>query len=235
MSDKLRKIGFTPDEMVIYEYAKAFYTIVPGNNKRSPLMKFVFSFFRANDPRNCSHWKYFEKLYYKYKDYSDFDIYWFIRAQLNKLDKNQVLWPAQLLLKKAETNYKEYIESQKLIAQNANESEKAIIEALKHDYELIKNWKKDNNIKSYKELFEVRREGSIMSDGIYLCLQGMISKPFMAISKSFLDLYVNNKLDPDIKEELISKEEIKLYRGIINHNDKIKRFVKEKFASEAVI
>ncbi len=77
-------------------------------------------------------------------------------------------------------------------------------------YLLIMPWKQNNLPKdSYAEFFRPE-ENEMMSKGMLFCLQGMISKYFMAVSIHFNREY--NKLDGDYKGEVIDPKELENYR-----------------------
>ena len=91
-------------------------------------------------------------------------------------------------------------------------------------------WKKNNLAKNDFESFFKKDPNEIIGSGMSMCIQGVISKYFMAVSKHFNRAY--NKLDSDIKYDIIAPEELKKYRIQLRLNKPAYIFAKEIFKGE---
>jgi hypothetical protein len=188
---------------------------------------------KTTDPRKSKYWTYFEQVIENFKNETTFDPYFFMEAQYRNLSKDKILWPAQLKTKEAIKKYKEHRQSQ-MIIDYTSETEK-IIYNLATTCKLIINWWKRNkkSKNDYYSFFLEKKSDSIISEGVNYCLQGMISKYFMAVSKHFEKAY--KELDPDIKWEIIEPDDLKAYRINLKTNKEAYDFAVDIFGSEEIL
>ena len=181
------------------------------------------------DPRENKHWKYFMEAQSNFTKDTMFDPYIFVEAQFRNLTKEQSIFPAQLKTKAAIERYNEHRESLRMRDNTSNA--KAIMQNLASTFKLMKKWWKQNNlpIDSYREFF-TPKEGEMLSEGMLFCIQNMISKYFMAVSRHF-DLEYS-KLDSDMKLEIIDPLELKSFRMKLIMEDEAYLFAKQTFKSE---
>jgi len=183
------------------------------------------------DPRESKNWTYFKQVYENFSKDSMFDPYIFMEAQFRNLPKGQTLYPAQLKTKLAITKYREHRESLK--TKDVNTQTVKLIENLAATYRFLKKWWKQHDLprESYKEFF-TKEQDEMMSSGMLFCLQGMIGKYFMAVSKHFIAEY--SKLDPDLKWEVIPPNELKGYKITLMLDQEAYNFAKEIFGDEII-
>lgn len=218
-----QKFRFTVREKEIYELAQVYQQF---NRKRGDFRKYLPV---KSDPREGKNWKYFEQLYSIFENDSTFDAYIFMEAQYRNLEKDKVLYPAQLKTKTAISRYSEHRQNKKMI-DVTSETEKMLVN-IANTYKFIKKWwrRKELQPGDYESFFAVK-DGEIISEGLSYCLQGMISKYFMATSKTFNKYY--KQLDPDVKWEVMPPEELKSYRMALKLNEDAWEFAKEVFGNE---
>jgi hypothetical protein len=181
------------------------------------------------DPRESKNWKYFEQVLDNFSHDTLFDPFVFMEAQFRNLSKGETLFPAQLKTKTAVKKYIEHKDALRVV--DVDSSSKVMMESLAATYRFLKRWWKNKGFEkdSYKEFF-TRIDGEILSEGMLFCLQSMISKYFMAVSKHFNEEY--NNLDLDMKLEIIPPRELKSYRIKIILNQDAFSFAKEIFNGE---
>lgn len=220
-----QKWNFNLKEKSIWELAQAYHSY---NKKRGLYRNFLPS---KTDPRESKNWKYFEQVYTIFENDPTFDPYLFIEAQYRNIGKDKALYPAQLKTKKAIENYKEHRDNSKIIDRNSD-TERILIN-LTDTYKFLKKWWKNNGLKigDYESFFAIK-DGEIISDGMSYCIQGMISKYFMAVSKTFNKYYY--RLDPDIKWEIIPPKELKSYRVHLKLDEDAWDFAKDVFKDEVI-
>lgn len=184
-----------------------------------------------SDPRENKNWKYFEQVYLNFSKDAMFDPYIFIEAQFRNTPKDKTIFPAQLKTKTAINNYKEHREALK-IKDYIGES-KAIMENLANTFRFLKKWWKKNDLPldSYEEFFRPKNS-ELMSEGMLFCLQSMISKYFMSASIHFNKEY--NKLDQDIKAEIIEPKDLKVYKMKLFLDKEAYDFAKQIFKNEII-
>lgn len=214
---------FNLKEKQIWELAQAYHAF---NQKRGMHRKFLPT---KSDPRESKNWKYFEQVYENFKDDSTFDPHMFIEAQYRSIGKDKVLYPAQLKTKVAIDKYHEHRNNNRVIDRNSD-TERILIN-LASTYKFLKKWWKNHEKQrgDYESFFRIE-EGELISDGFSYCVQGMISKYFMAVSKTFNKYY--HRLDPDMKWEIIPPDELKSYRVKLKLNDDAWDFAKDIFKGE---
>jgi len=181
------------------------------------------------DPRASKNWKYFEQVLDNFSHDTFFDPFIFMEAQFRNLTKGETLFPAQLKTKSAVNKYNEHKESLK--TRDTNSDSKAIMENLASTYRFLKKWWKNKDLPkdSYKEFF-TRNDGELLSEGMLFCLQSMISKYFMAVSKHFNEEYGN--LLSDMKWEIIPPKELRSYKIKLILDQDAYNFAKEVFNGE---
>jgi hypothetical protein len=184
-----------------------------------------------SDPRESKNWKYFELVHKNFDKDTMFDPYIFMEAQFRNVPKDKTLFPGQLKTKTAVSKYSDHKDS--LRAQEPVSSSEKIMTNLANTFIFLKKWWARNNlpINSYKEFFEIK-SGEMLSEGMLFCIQGMISKYFMATSKHFIEEY--NKLDLDMKYEIIQPKELKSYKIKLLLDQEAYSFAKEFFKNEII-
>jgi len=223
MIEVWQKFKFNGDEYKVWLIYKAyeFYSRKHGDYRKYLPIK--------TDPRQSKSWKYFEQVHQNFSKDFVFDPYIFIEAQFRNVPKNKTIYPAQLKTKIAVEKYKEHREVLKV--RDKDNGTIRIIENLASTFKFMKKWWKQHNlsIDSYSELF-AKNENEIMSEGMLYCLQGMMSKYFMSVSKHFLQEY--EKLDSDVKWEIISPKELRGYKIKLKLDENAYSFAKEVFNRE---
>lgn len=219
------KYRFTIREKKIWELAKAYIQI---NKKRGNFINFLPT---SSDPRKSKYWPYFEQAFSIFENESTFDPYMFVEAQYRNVPKDKILYPAQFKTKVAIENYREHREAVK-IKDEVSETERILIN-LANTYKFFKKWWKKNELqKNDYESFFAPKDGEFICEGMNYCIQGFLSKYFLAVSKTFNKYY--KQLDPDVKYEIIDPEELKEYRVTIRLNKDAYDFAKEIFLDEVV-
>lgn len=218
-----QKFKFNGDEHQTWLIYKAYEFHA---RKRGDYRKYLPS---KTDPRQGKNWKYFDQVHQSFSKDSMFDPFIFIEAQFRNAPKDKTIYPAQLKTKVAIQKYHDHREALKI--RDEGSETKRIIENMAATFRFMKKWWKQHDlpIDSYKELF-AKSETEMMSEGMLLCLQGMMSKYFMAVSKHFLREY--EKLDPDVKWEVISPKELRGYKVKLRLDDDAYSFAKEVFNGE---
>lgn len=218
-----QKFKFSGEEYKVWQIYKAyeFYARKRGDYRKYLPVK--------TDPRQGKNWKYFEQVHQNFAKDSMFDPYIFIEAQFRNVPRDKTIFPAQLKTKVAIQKYHDHREALK-VRDNVDES-KRIIENLASTFRLMKKWWKKNDLPmdSYREFF-TKSDTEMMSEGMLYCLQGMISKYFMSVSKHFLREY--EKLDPDIKWEIVQPKELRGYKIKLKLDNDAYSFAKEVFNGE---
>lgn len=218
-----QKFNFTTEEYKVWEIYKAYELTV---KRRGDYRKYLPT---SSDPRTGKNWKYFKEVFNNFEKDSTFEPYIFIEAQFRNVPKNKTIYPAQLKTKIAIKKYQEHRAAIKVIDVDANT--KRIINNLAATFKFLKKWwkQKELSIDSYREFF-TKDQDEMLSTGMYFCLQGMISKYFMAVSKHFLREY--NNLDSDIKWEIITPKKLRSYKIKLKLDTEAYSFAKELFNSE---
>jgi hypothetical protein len=215
--------SLTLREKKIWDLASIYHSF---NKKRGSFRNFLPT---KSDPRESKNWKYFEQTYLNFESDPTFDPYIFMEAQYRDLKKGEILYPAQLKTKTAINKYQEHRNNKKVI-DSSTDTERILIN-LTSTYKFIKKWWKNNNKEfgDYESFFKVA-EGEIISDGFSYCIQGMISKYFISVSRTFNKYY--SSLDPDIKWEIIPPKDLKSYRIALKLDEDAWDFAKDIFGNE---
>lgn len=216
---------FTGAENKVWQIYKAYEVQA---KKRGDFRKYLPA---KTDPRQAKNWKYFEQVYQNFSHDSMFDPYIFMEAQFRNVPKDRTLFPAQLKTKPAIEKYKDHREALKVKDPITNTE--AILESLAATCKFLKKWWQRNSLptKSYKEFF-TPKDGELMSEGMLFCLQSMISKYFMSVSKHFRQEY--GKLDPDMRWEVVSPDDLKRYKIKLMLDKDAYNFAKEIFGEEII-
>jgi len=216
---------FTGRDCRIWEIYKAYQRFC---NQRECFIKFLP---HKKDPRESKNWPYFAAVYEFFKKDSMFDPHIFIEAQFRDLPKDKIIFPAQLKTKAAAIRYNEHKEALKIIEENVITDTEKIMTNLANTLTFLKKWWKKNNLLEgdYSSLFK-KDSNEIMSEGMILCMQNMLSKYFIAVSIHFNREY--NKLDSDIKCEIITPKELENFRVQLRINEYAYNFAKEIFEGE---
>jgi hypothetical protein len=220
-----QEYNFNSKEIKIWEIFEAYKKFC---NKAGYFMKFLPT---KTDPRESKNWKYFESVFERFKKDSVFDPYIFIEAQFRNLEKGKIIFPAQLKTNIAVEKYKEHRESLKIKEEGTTTITEKIMTNLANTFMFLKKWWSNKELikHDYGSFFK-KKDGEIISEGMYLCMQNMISKYFMSVSKHFLREY--NKLDSDIKYEIIELKELENFRVRLKLNSYAYEFAKEIFKGE---
>ncbi len=218
-----QKFKFNGIEYKIWEIYKAYESQI---RSRGDYRKYLPT---QTDPRNGKNWIYFKQVYDFFIKDTTFDPYIFIEAQFRNIQKEKSLFPAQLKTKTAIQKY--YTHRDSLKVKDFGNNSVIIMENMAATFKFLKKWWKRHNLSkdSYREFFTKGNE-EIMSEGMLFCLQGMISKYFMAVSKHFLKEY--ELLDSDIKWEIINPKDLKSYRIKLKLDEDAYLFAKEVFNGE---
>lgn len=218
-----RKFEFNSAEYKVWEIYKAYESHV---RKRGDYRKYLPT---KTDPRTGKNWTYFQQVYDTFAKDTVFDPYIFIEAQFRNVPKDKSVFPAQLKTKVAIQKYHDHRDALK-VNDSTDETER-IMENLAATFRLLKKWWKQHDLPmdSYRQFFTVA-EGETMSDGMLFCLQGMISKYFMSVSKHFLREY--NDLDSDMKWEIINPNDLKSYRIKLKYDENAYSFAKQVYNGE---
>lgn len=226
MAHDFYKLRLSQQEVAIYEIARAYYYFIRKRNKQ-----YAISFYTCNDPRQHKDWQSFADLYEVIKNDGFFDPFWFVEAQLKNLPQGKMLWPRQLLTKKAIQNYTNYVNDRKVVVKS--DKVKDIMYALAQDKKLISEWFAHHSTQNYAELFQHIPQGLLFSDGIYYAMQGMLSIFFLGISKTFLETYKD--LDPDVQQEIADRMELARARNKVREHEKLRQFARKHFTGEVIV
>jgi hypothetical protein len=219
------KFGFAAREVKIWE----LYQVFRRESRRHGIYRKFLP--ESKDPRKSKYWKYFDEAYSNFESDSTFDPNIFVEAQFRNVPKDKEVWPAQLKTRAAAKRYKDHRSSIKMV-DTVSQSEQ-IINNLANTFKFMKKWWKRNqlNMDDYEKFFE-KEESELISNGMNYCLQGLISKYFMSVSKHFLEEY--KKLDPDMKWEVIRPDELRAYRVKLKLDDDAYDFAKDLFKGEII-
>lgn len=218
-----QKFKFNGEEYKVWQIYKAYEF---HSKKRGDYRKYLPV---KTDPRQGKNWKYFEAVHLNFEKDTVFDPFIFMEAQFRNVPKDKTVFPAQLKTKVAITKYHEHRDSIKV---RDDDSETIrIIENLAATFKFMKKWWKQHDLPmdSYVQFFK-KAPTETMSEGMLFCLQGMISKYFMSVSKHFLREY--ETLDPDMKWEIIAPKELRGYKVRLKLDEDAYSFAKEVFNGE---
>lgn len=225
--EMFQKFNFNGKDCRVWEIYEVFKSFC---NQRKCFMNFLPT---KTDPRENKNWKYFEEVYNKHCKSSVFDPYIFIEAQFRDLPKDKILFPAQLKTKVADVKYEEHRNALKIKESSFISDTEKIMTSLTNTMIFLKDWWKRKRLVKYDYVsFFKKNNGEVISEGMSFCMQGMISKYFMSISEHFNREY--NRLDEDMKYEIIEPEELTNYRVKIRLDEYAYKFAKEIFKDEII-
>ena len=174
--------------------------------------------------RESKNWKYFVEIYDRFKEDENFDPYIFIEAVFRRLGKKDTLAPAQLRTKVNYDFYKEY--RMKLKMTDKVSDEKQIMQDLMNTYKFIqrKLGKTSQLDKSdFHYFFNHVKDNNIMSEGVFFCIQEMISPYYYSIW---------NSSDQDIQDEISSLERLVNISALIRSKSRVYEFAKKVFKDD---
>lgn len=186
----------------------------------------------ADKIRNHKNWKYFEKVWERFKNDQSFDPEIYLESISRHLYKDQQIYPAQLATRKNIDNYIEYRQSLKLTT-NTDDT-KRVMEGITQTYKLISR-KMGVSKLSREDLynfFNTPKDNSIVSEGVLFCIQQMISPYYYAVSKSFLTAYRNS--DKEIQDEILPLDRLKDMSTLVKSKTRIYSFVKKIFGEDII-
>lgn len=217
------RFDFSKKDYEIWQIYKAYELFA---KKNGDYRKYLST---KNDPREHKNWTHFEAVYERYKDDTVFDANIFMESQFRSVEKGKTIFPAQLKTTVAEKKYHEHREALKI--QDTNSKTEQIVQSLAATFKFLKKWWKRKGLMmdDYASFFK-KEEGEFISEGMSFCMQGMISKYFMAASKHFNREYVS--LDPDYKWEVITPSELKSYRIALKLDEEAMGFARQLFNNE---
>ena len=180
--------------------------------------------------RNSKNWKYFEETYEMFEEDQNFDEQIFIDSVFRNIPKTKRIFPAQLRTKKIIQQYKDYRMKLKMTDQVS--TEKRIMRDISNTYKFIsrKMNKKKLDANDLNNFFTDVKDNNIISEGIFFCIQEMISPFYYSISKSFEDAY--SELDQDVRDEIIDGERLLDLRMLIKLKKFTYNFAKELFGRD---
>lgn len=182
--------------------------------------------------RESKNWQYFVDVWEKFKEDQMFDPHVFIEAVFRRLSNDKTIVPAQLRTKANYDYYKDY--RLKLKMGEKVSDEKQILTDIATTYKLLqrKIGKQDINEDDLFSFFNDLKDNSLISEGIFLCIQEMISPYYYAVSRSFLNAYLNS--DKDIKDEISSEERLINISAIVRSKTRVYQFLKKIFNKDIV-
>lgn len=182
--------------------------------------------------RESKNWKYFVELWEIFKDSSSFDPRIFIDSVFRHLSREAKIAPAQLRTKKILNQYREY--RMKLKMSDNISSEKIMMRDLINTYNYMS--RKMNKSKLNKEdihnFFNNTEDNNVISQGLFSCINEMISPLYMAVSKSFEEAYVSS--DEDIREEIMPFDKYQKLRALVKIKTRVHAFAKKVFGSDII-
>lgn len=217
------QFSFSKKDYEIWQIYKAYEFYA---KKNGDYRKYLSS---KNDPRKHKNWANFESVFDRYEKDTSFDPFIFMESQFRNVQKGKTIYPAQLKTTAAEKRYHSHRDAVK-ISDTSNKTEQ-IIQSLAATFKFLKKWWKQNNFQmdDYASFFS-KDPGELISTGMAFCMQGMISKYFMATSRHFNKEY--NDLDVDYKWEVITPNDLKSYRISLKLDEEAYDFAKELFNGE---
>lgn len=180
--------------------------------------------------RNHKNWQYFERLWERFKDDQLFDADVYMKSISRHLPKEKHIYPAQLTTKKNIADYLEYRESLKLTSKT--DDVKRIMQGIVQTYKLIERKVGISPLKQEDlySFFNSAKDNNIISEGLLLCVQEMISPYYYAVSKSFLVAYKN--ADKEIQDEILPLDRLKDMSILVRSNSRIYGFLKKIFSGD---
>lgn len=181
---------------------------------RKHYKRHTYKVYRIDNIKTSKWWPHFLATAEKYKDYSDFDLKFFIQIQFEKHGK---VMPFFLPGKNAEETYKQNYYKE-------NSEEDKIVSEVRGSVDAIRIWASKNK-KNSSEYFDDLKPWVLENKINYL------SPYFLAFSKSFLSTY--KSLDENLKNSIISKETLNIKRAYVKQfpeaKAQIRKMMQEDF------
>lgn len=186
----------------------------------------------ADKIRNSKNWQYFKRVWERFETDQAFDAEMFVESIAKHLPKTSKLYPAQLATKKHIKGYLEYRKSVKMRSNQKDEDIKRIMTDIQRTYKIIQRKTGITKLtqKDLYDFFNKPKDNNILSEGLILCIQEMISPYYFSVSKAFLRAYKD--ADPDVREEIISLDRLKDMRALTHVKTRIYNFVKKIFGDD---
>jgi hypothetical protein len=180
--------------------------------------------------RESKNWAYFSDVWEIVKDDPNFDIDIFMDSVFRNLPKDKQIFPSQLRTKRVLENYKEYRMALKMSDKVSDE--KKMMEDIATTAKFIKRKIGEINSQSLTSFFNDIKDNNIISEGIFFCIQEMISPFYLVVSKSFEEAY--NNLDKDIKDEIMDEDRLMTLRTLVRLKTPVYRFAKRVFDEDII-
>jgi len=182
--------------------------------------------------RESKNWQYFCEVWDKFKNDQLFDSHVFVEAVFRRLPKDKTIVPAQLRTKANYDYYKEY--RLKLKMSEKVSDEKQIMMDITNTYKLIQRKLNKTQIDENDlfRFFNELEDNCIISEGIFLCMNEMISPYYYSVSRSFLNAYLN--CDKDIKEAISTKERLINISAIVRSKTRVYQFLRKIYNKDIV-
>lgn len=186
----------------------------------------------ADPLRQHKNWQYFEKLWNHFENDQIFDPKIYMDSISRHLPKTTKIYPAQLTTKKNIANYMEYRQSLKIT--NDIDDDKRIMEGVVQSYKLIsrKMGIKKLTKEDLYQFFNEPKDNNILSEGLLLCMQQMISPYYFSVSKAFIRAYRNT--DKDIRDEILELDRLKDMSILVKIKPRIYDFVQKIFSEDII-
>lgn len=180
--------------------------------------------------RNSKNFKYFMDVWEMYKDDPNFDVRIFMDSVFHHLRSGTKIYPAQLRTKKLYNNYKEY--RMKLKMGEKVGSVKRIMEDLVRTHKNISRAldKKNLTEDDLYNFFNKPKEGEVISEGLFLAINEMLSPYYMAVSKSFRKAYFS--ADKDVQEEIIDEDKLNNLKTLVKLKTRVHGFAIKIFGKD---
>lgn len=221
---------YTSEDFEIHDIARIYERKV----RESGLLKYPLFPSKLKDIRGCKNWETFRCANQIIKGINTIDKEKFIEAQIYfaKQFKRDIT-PSWLATKKAIVRYVDYINDRKIDSAKIESSnyQAICLENLKSSALFIEKQKLKLKLSDNMSFFKYKNDkGSIIPNSFIDILNGNLSYPFLAISKSYRKFH--SELDKDIKEEFPSPNKLDNIRAYIKSNDKLNKFCKEVFRED---
>lgn len=182
--------------------------------------------------RESKNWKYFCEVYEVFKDSASFDPEIFMDSVFRHLPRDKNITPAQLRTKKIIQQYKDY--RMKLKMSDNISDEKQMMRDITNTYKFISRKLNKTQLthQDIYDFFNSVEDNNVVSQGVFSCINEMISPFFMAVSKSFENAYVS--VDEDIREEIMTFERYQRLRALVKLKTRVYAFAKRVFGDDII-
>ncbi len=186
----------------------------------------------ADKIRNHKNWAYFTKVWERFKHDQAFDTDIFMESIAKHLPKSSCLYPAQLSADKYFKGYIEYRKSLKI--RSHTDDIKRVMSGIVQTHKLISRrvGSKELSLEQLYNFFNKPKDNNILSEGLLLCIQEMISPYYFAVSRSFLAAYRDS--DIDIREEILEIDRLKDMAMLVKAQTRVYSFVKKIFGEDII-